>query len=198
MKSMNDDRLNGTIAHYPSDRLFATVLAPLFPKWVRPNHLTVLRLLLVPFVLYFLVLEKYSVGFPLFLFAALTDWFDGALARTRRQVTAWGTIYDPVVDKILIGSVLFVIVLDHVNFTLGIALLAVETFLVIMGWIRKMRGAVESANIWGKIKMVSEVCGISLLLLALWSHLNLLVDLSTGTLALALVFAIVSVFSRMF
>lgn len=194
---MSDDRWNANIALYPSDRLFAATFGRLVPRAVRPNHLTVLRLLLIPFVLYFLSAERYGVGVPLFLFAALTDWFDGSLARNRRQVTEWGIMYDPLVDKLLIGSVLFVIVLDHINFTLGMALLGVEAFMIAVGWFRnRTSGRIEPANIWGKIKMVAEVCGIMLLLLALWFKVNLLVDLSTGTLGLALTFAIVSILSR--
>ncbi|HTK04249.1 MAG TPA: CDP-alcohol phosphatidyltransferase family protein [Candidatus Eisenbacteria bacterium] len=193
---MADDRWNSSIVLHPGDRLFAATVGRLIPAKVRPNHLTVLRLLLIPFVLYFLSVERYEIGVPLFLFASLTDWFDGALARTRRQITAWGIVHDPFVDKLLIGSVLFVIVLDHINFGLGMALLGVEAFMIAVGWYRKMRGAVEPANIWGKIKMVAEVCGIMLLLMALWFRMNLLVDVSTGTLALALVFAIVSILSR--
>ncbi len=195
---MNEDGWNRSIVLQPSDRLFEAVLAPLFPKWVRPNHLTALRLLLIPVVLYYLAIDRFAVGLPLFLFAALTDWFDGALARTRRQITEWGIAYDPVVDKLLIGSVLFVVVLEHVNFTLGMALLGVETFMIVMGWYRRLRGKVEPANVWGKIKMVAEVVGLSSLLVALAWKVDLFVDLSTGTLTLALIFAIISIFSRMF
>src|SRR5688572_22495439 len=174
---MADDLWNASIVLHPGDRLFAATVGRIMPARVRPNHLTVLRLMLIPF-------------------AALTDWFDGALARTRKQITEWGIIHDPFVDKLLIGSVLFVIVLDHINYTLGMALLGVEAAMIAVGWYRKTRGKVEPANVWGKIKMVAEVCGIMLLLLALWFRMNLLVDVSTGTLALALVFAIVSILSR--
>lgn len=195
---MSEDRWNSQIVLYPTDRIFRAVFAPLIPRWVRPNHLTVLRLLLIPAVLYYLSVERYAVGVPLFIFAALTDWFDGSLARNRRQITEWGVIYDPIVDKLLIGSVLFLIVLEHINYALGVALLAVEVFIIVVGWLRRRRGVVEPANVWGKIKMMAEVGGILLLLAALWSRLNLFVELSTGTLAIALVFAIISIFSRMF
>ena len=195
---MSEDRWNTGIVLHAGDRLFQAVLAPLFPKKLHPNHLTVLRLLLIPPVLYYLSVDRFSIGVPLFLFAALTDWFDGALARTRRQITEWGIVYDPVVDKLLIGSVLFVVVLDHVNFTLGMALLGVETFMIVIGWYRRLQGKIEPANMWGKIKMVSEVVGVTLLLVALWWKVDLFVEFSTGTLALALVFAIISIFSRMF
>lgn len=193
---MADDRWNAAITLYPSDRLFKAVIAPLIPRRIRPNHLTVLRMLLIPPVLYFLYVERFEIGVPLFLFAALTDWFDGSLARVRRQVTEWGIVYDPFADKLLIGSVLFVIVLEHINYTLGMALLGVEAAMVLAAWYRRRRGAIEPANVWGKIKMVAEVSGIMLLLLALWFDVNLLVNLSTGTLALALTFALVSIFSR--
>ncbi len=195
---MNGDRWNANIVLHPTDRLFRAVLAPLFPKWVHPNHLTVLRLLLIPAVLYYLAIERYGIGVSLFLAVSLTDWFDGALARTRGQITEWGIVYDPVVDKLLIGSVLFVVVLNHVNFELGMALLGVEAFMIAAGWYRRLQGKIEPANVWGKIKMVSEVVGVMLLLIALWSKVDLFVNLSTGTLSLALIFAIISIFSRMF
>lgn len=191
------DRWNRHIVLTPTDLLFKAVLEPLFPSWVRPNHITVFRMFLIPPVLYFLNRDMFSVGVPMFLFAALTDWMDGSLARNRKQITEWGIIYDPLTDKLLIGSVLFVIVLRHINYALGMALLAVEALLIIIGWYRKIRGGdIEPANIWGKRKMVAECVGIMLLLIALWSGVELFVDFSTGTLALALVFAIVSILSR--
>lgn len=187
---------NKEVIPYPSDRLFAALVEPLIPKAVKPNHLTVFRMLLVPFVVYFLDRQRYAVGIPLFLFAAMTDWFDGSLARVRRQVSEWGVIYDPIADKLLVGSVLFLIVLEHINYELGIALLAVEGLLIAGGWYAKVRGRVEPANVWGKIKMVAEVVGILFLLLALWSRVNLFVSFSNGMLALALVAALVSIFWR--
>lgn len=178
------------------DRLFAVIVEPLLPTTLRPNHITVFRMLLTPFVLYFLYRENYSIGVPMFLFAALTDAFDGSLARVRNQVTDWGILYDPLADKLLIGSVLFLIVLQHVNLYLGFSLLVIEAVIVVGAWLRRRRGKVQPANFWGKAKMVSEVVGITLLLAALWFDVNLLVDISTGTLAIALIVAIVSIFSR--
>ncbi len=191
------DRWNKDVPRYPTDRIFAKLIAPLIPSAVLPNHLTVFRMLLVPPVVYFLYKEQYAVGVPLFLFASLTDWFDGALARTRRRISEWGILYDPIADKLLIGSVLFVIVLRHINFVLGMCLLLVEFSFVLVGWYKKVHdGVIEPANVWGKVKMVAEVAGIMLLLAALWSGIDLFVDLSNGTLAVALVAALVSVFWR--
>ena len=150
---------------------------------------------MIPSVLFFLSRGNYALGVPLFLFAALTDWFDGSLARCRGQITKWGIIYDPIADKLLVGSVLFIIVLDHINYSLGVALLVVEAVMIGGGWYGSLGGRIEPANKWGKRKMVAEVVGIMLLLLALWFKINLLVDFSAGTLALALVFAIISIFA---
>jgi len=193
---MSDEKWNQAIRLHPFDRVFAVTFGRLIPAAVRPNHLTVFRMCLIPFVIWLLADGRYSIGVPLFLFAAITDWFDGALARTRRQVTEWGIVYDPVADKLLIGSILFVIVLQHVNYTLGLLLLAVEAGTVIVGAVRASQGRIEPANFWGKVKMVSEVLGITLLLIALWSGFDMFVDLSTGTLFLALIFALASVYTR--
>ena len=193
---MFEDRWNRDIRIYPSDRLFAATFGRLFPVWIQPNQVTVFRMFLIPFVVLTLAANNFAVSIPLFLLAALSDWFDGSLARTRKKVTAWGIIYDPIADKLLIGSVLVVIVLSRMNFVLGLVLIGVEAFIIVVGWIRVLQGKIEPANIWGKIKMVSEVIGIMLLLIAVWLNVNMLVRLSTGTLALAVVFAIVSILTR--
>lgn len=187
---------NDHIRLYPTDRLFKATVARVIPSFVTPNSVTVLRMLLVPFIVFFLARGRLDVVIPLFLVTALTDWIDGALARTRKQITEWGIIYDPVADKMLIGAVLFVIVYDHINVLLGVILLVVEMLLITIGWFRRVRGRVEPANIWGKIKMITEVVAITALLVALWFRVNILVDISAGTLALAIVFAVVSVLSR--
>lgn len=194
---MSDNHWNDRIKLTPYDRLFARTIEPFVPRWLAPNHITIARILLAPAVLFFLFRGNYGVGVPLFIFVAATDALDGMLARVRRQVTEWGIIFDPIADKMLIGSVLFVIVLEHVNFYIGLALLIVEVVLVIGGWFMRVRKGVQQADIWGKIKMNAEVAGILLLLIALWSGVDLFVDLSTGTLTIALIVAIISIFSRL-
>jgi CDP-diacylglycerol--glycerol-3-phosphate 3-phosphatidyltransferase len=193
---MSLDQWNENIHFYPQDRIFRYILNPIIPSFVRPNHITVFRMFLIPPVIYFLNIGEYKIGLPLFLFAALTDAIDGSLARLRKQITRWGILYDPLADKLLIGSVIFLIVLQHINFYLGIALIVIETMMIVGAWLQQRKGHVEPANFWGKAKMVTEVVAICLLLIALWLKINLLVDISAGTLALALVVAIVSILSR--
>ncbi|MFA6131259.1 MAG: CDP-alcohol phosphatidyltransferase family protein [Patescibacteria group bacterium] len=176
---------------FPHDRFFYPLISWI-PRWVEPNHITLLRLILTPFVIIFLLYENYDVGVPLFLLTALTDAVDGTLARVRNQVTPWGIFYDPVADKILIGSVVLLIVIRHVNPILALAIIGVEILLIAGGWYRRRKTHLQSANIWGKIKMILEVVGVLFLLIALWSGVDLFVQISSGTLIVAMIFAIVS------
>lgn len=70
-----------------------------------PNFLTVVRILLVPFFIYFLFQESliYNIiAFGIFLIASLTDLFDGYLARKWKQETEFGKFLDPLADKVLV------------------------------------------------------------------------------------------------
>jgi CDP-diacylglycerol--glycerol-3-phosphate 3-phosphatidyltransferase len=176
---------------FPHDRLLRPVIG-LIPEFIRPNHLTILRFLLTPVVLWLLLIERYEYGVPLFLIATLTDALDGTLARIRKQITEWGTFYDPLADKMLIGSVLLLIVIQHINPWIAAALILVELLLIIGGWYRRQRGRIKSANIWGKVKMLLQVIGVSMLLISLMFGVDLFVDLSQGTLILAILFAVIS------
>ena len=83
-------------------------------KWTIPNILTVLRLVAAPMVpvmfLYFT--RPYADWFALILFmsAAITDWFDGYLARAWKQETKLGTMLDPIADKAMVVIALMVLV----------------------------------------------------------------------------------------
>ncbi len=78
-----------------------------------PNLLTLLRLLLVPIVVIFYYLPLHSahlLASIVFLFAALTDWLDGYLARNLKQMTKFGAFLDPVADKLMVAIVLVLVV----------------------------------------------------------------------------------------
>jgi len=178
------------------DKLLARSLLRLFPKDVHPNHLTILRVLLTPFVLYYLWFENWTVVVPLFLFAALTDLLDGSLARTRKQITMWGTIADPVADKLLIGSVVIIFVAKEINVYFSTVIVFVEIAIAVTAVIRKARGnPYISANWYGKIKMLFQVIGVTALLIARWSGVEMFVPFSVGTLSIAIVFALVSLYT---
>lgn len=156
---------------------------------------TVLRGLLIPFNLWYVWQEDWAVAVPFFLLTAFTDVIDGSLARTRKQITLWGTIADPVVDKLLIGSVVIIFVAHEISPFFAGAILFIEALIGLTGYRRKMRGEIMSANWYGKIKMMLQCVGVMALLVARWKGIDMFVPFSMGALFLAIVFAIISLYS---
>ena len=179
------------------DRVLQYTLVPFVPRFITPNMVTVFRFLCTPVLLWFLYHGNYAVGVPLFIALGISDALDGTLARLRNQITAWGTFYDPVADKILIGSVVLLIVVKHVSWILAGVIIGIE-LAIILGGIHRRRHkttAFTGANIFGKIKMVLQVVGISLLLIAVWSGQVILIPWSVGILCIATFFAVISLFT---
>lgn len=177
------------------DYILKYTIVPLVPKSVTPNSLTILRFLATPFVLYFLIHENYSIGVILFVIVAFTDALDGSLARLRQQITEWGSLYDPIADKLLISSLVLFIVIKFINPIFGIIIIFLELLIIIGAYRHKKHGGIISANIFGKTKMCLQVAGVFLLLLAVWSGLDLFIPVSVGTLSLAILFAVISLFT---
>lgn len=183
---------NDTVVLYLQDKILAKTLIPLIPKFVKPNHLTVLRFILTPFVIYFLWVENWNVLVPLFLLTAFTDTLDGSLARVRKQITLWGTIADPAADKLLIGSVACIFIFREVDFILAFSLVLLEVLIIIGAYSRKRRGEYISANWSGKIKMLLQVISIFLLFLSKMTGEPWLFVSGTIVLMISLFFAALS------
>lgn len=181
---------------YPHDRLLAATLLRFVPRWVLPNHVTIFRLLATPFVVWLVAAGHLPWGIAAFLFVAFTDAVDGAMARTRKQITEWGTLFDPVADKLLIGAMTVVIVFEYVNPLLGLTIIALEVVMLIGGYIRLRRGIIRPANNWGKIKMILQCTAVTLLLIAVQTGIDLFIPVSFGVFALAIVFALVSLLTH--
>lgn len=74
---------------------------------VLPNQLTILRIILTPIFLYLFLSNNpllIQISLGIFLIAALTDWYDGWLARKFNYITDWGKFWDPLADKILTST----------------------------------------------------------------------------------------------
>lgn len=72
-----------------------------------PNQLTILRIILTPIFLYLFLSEdplQIQISLGVFFIAALTDWYDGWLARKFNYITDWGKFWDPLADKILTST----------------------------------------------------------------------------------------------
>jgi len=180
---------------YPHDKFIAFFFDPIIPRFVKPNHITIFRFLATPVVLFFLLERMYVIGVWAFILVAFTDVLDGTLARVRKQVTDWGMRYDPLADKILIGSVLIIILFRYVNPILATVLLVMDVIAIIAGVIRTMRGESIVANRWGKAKMFLQVIGVAALLIGLALDVHYFVPFSTATFVLAIIFAVISLLS---
>ena len=128
-----------------------------------PNALTVLRILLVPVLVVALVDETSSdwLAAGVFAAASLTDAIDGYLARSRRQVTTFGKLMDPVADKLLIIAALVVLLsLDRIPAWIVMVIIAREFAVTVTRMAATGQGVVISANWWGKAKTVVQVAAI--------------------------------------
>lgn len=77
-----------------------------------PNFITLLRLVLVPVVIWLIITGEPAVAFWLFIFAGLTDAVDGFIAKQFNQATALGAVLDPVADKLLLISIYVTLGID--------------------------------------------------------------------------------------
>lgn len=136
-----------------------------------PNWITFSRLLGVPFLLYYLHSPTATarwISLAIFLVAAGTDWLDGYLARKLNQITDLGKFLDPLVDKFLVLAPLLALVeLGQVPAWGVFLILARE--LAIAGW-RVNQTTISGANIWGKLKTISQIVAVALLIAPLSSE----------------------------
>ncbi len=130
-----------------------------------PNWITFSRLLGIPFLLYGLynpTIQTRWICLVIFLIAAGTDWLDGYLARKLNQISELGKFLDPLVDKLLVLAPLIALVeLGEIPAWGVFVILARE--LAIAGW-RVNQTTITGANIWGKLKTVSQIIAIALLI----------------------------------
>lgn len=157
-----------------------TEALPRVSPWNIANYLTVLRLLLVPVFLGFLLAEGGgNAGYRLiaagvFLLAALTDRIDGQLARSRGLITSFGKLADPIADKTLIGAALVGLsLLDELWWWVTIVVLVREIGVTVLRFV-VIRHGVMPAGRGGKLKTVLQTVAITLYLLPLSGVLSTL------------------------
>lgn len=86
--------------------------------WTIPNIITVTRVLLIPIFVWVYFLDwqwAHQASAFVFWFAAITDWFDGYLARKLQQSSAFGAFLDPVADKLIVAAALLLITHTYAN-----------------------------------------------------------------------------------
>ena len=139
--------------------------------WNLPNALTLFRIFLVPFLVVVL-LTKFTgreyAGLAIFLVAAITDFFDGYIARRRNQMTRLGALLDPIADKLLMSAAFISLVeMDpkHVPAWMVVIIIGREFAVSGLRSIAAQQGVTIAASSLGKGKMISQVIAISLLIL---------------------------------
>lgn len=135
-----------------------------------PNKLTVLRILLVPFYIFFLLMpmipHHYLIALLIFGAASYTDHLDGKIARKYNMITDFGKFADPLADKIMILAALACFVqLGLTNAVVLTVIVAREFMVTAMRLVASSKGKVVAANNWGKAKTISQIAAVLLILL---------------------------------
>ena len=164
--------------------------------WNLPNILTMLRIVLVPFFVWFLAADNSSHGFwrwaavVAFAVAIYTDKLDGDIARSRGLVTDFGKIADPIADKLLIGSALVMLsILNELPWWITILILVREWGITALRFF-VIRYGVIPASRGGKLKTVVQTLAIFLYVIPLASLAPWLGFLALGVMLVAVVITV--------
>lgn len=163
-----------------------------------PNKLTMLRIVLIPFMMFFYLADfiPYGIGkiiaIAIFIIASLTDLLDGKIARNRNLVTDLGKFLDPIADKLLTATAFLLIMADGtIPAPWGVIVVAIiiarEYTVSALRQIAATKGIVLAADMWGKIKTVVQMIALPVSMLV--AYLKVCGFAST---TVVLVFAIIS------
>ncbi|MCR5357648.1 MAG: CDP-diacylglycerol--glycerol-3-phosphate 3-phosphatidyltransferase [Lachnospiraceae bacterium] len=161
-----------------------------------PNKLTVLRVLMIPFFVFFMlkdVPEGYGkwIALAIFVAASLTDMLDGKIARKYNLVTNFGKFMDPLADKLLVCSALICLVANG-KLAAWMVIIIISREFIISGFrlIASDNGVVIAASYLGKFKTVFQMAMIIMLIADIKNDIYAII---TGTvIAIALVLTVLS------
>ena len=135
-----------------------------------PNKLTVLRVLMIPFFVAFLLYDITGtadkwIALIIFCVASLTDMLDGQIARKHNLVTNFGKFMDPLADKLLVCTALICLTaMGRLNVIVTLLIIAREFIISGFRLVASDNGIVIAASYWGKFKTVSHMALIILLI----------------------------------
>ncbi len=137
---------------------------------ILPNKLTILRVIMIPFFVFFLLsgvggsASKW-IALVIFAAASITDTLDGYIARRDNLITDFGKFMDPLADKLLVCSALICFVeLDKLPAWMVIIIIAREFIISGFRLVASDNGIVIAASYWGKFKTVSQMFMIIVLI----------------------------------
>lgn len=136
-----------------------------------PNKLTILRVILIPFFVFFLISPFFDgygnyIALAIFIIASLTDMADGKIARKYNLVTNFGKFMDPLADKLLVCSAMICLV-DLKLIPVWVVLIIIAREFIISGFrlVASDNGIVIAASYWGKFKTVFHMLMVIVLIL---------------------------------
>lgn len=138
-----------------------------------PNQLTVLRILLIPFFVFFFYASQIPgngfIALGIYIVACLTDLADGKIARKYGMVTTFGKFMDPLADKILVITALILFTADGRMSAVALIIIVAREFIV-SGFrlVASDKGIVIAAGMWGKVKTTVQM----IMAIALMIHLE--------------------------
>ena len=148
-----------------------------------PNKLTLFRVILIPFFVFFLLapyFEGYGnyIAVAIFIIASITDFLDGKIARKYHLVTNFGKFMDPLADKLLVCSAMICLI-DKKELASWIVIIIIAREFIISGFrlIASDNGVVIAASYWGKFKTTFQMLMVIVLLLDIslsryaWIHI---------------------------
>ena len=145
-----------------------------------PNKLTVLRIIMVPFFVFFMLTDVGEsankwIALILFCIASLTDLLDGKIARKYNLVTNFGKFMDPLADKLLVCSAMICLV-EMKKLAAWIVIVIIAREFIISGFrlVASDNGIVIAASYWGKFKTVFQMAMIIVLIMDLGGVFDLI------------------------
>ena len=135
-----------------------------------PNKLTVLRVIMVPFFVFFMLTgvggaANKWIALIIFCVASLTDMLDGKIARARNLVTNFGKFMDPLADKLLVCSaMIYMIPLGKLQAWFVIVIIAREFIISGFRLVAADNGVVIAASYWGKFKSTFQMAAVILMI----------------------------------
>ena len=136
-----------------------------------PNKLTIFRVILIPFIVFFLLAPYFPeygkyIATAIFIVASLTDMADGKIARKYNLVTNFGKFMDPLADKLLVCSAMICLVeIDRLAAWIVIVIIAREFIISGFRLVASDNGIVIAASYWGKFKTTFQMLMIIALIL---------------------------------
>lgn len=141
-----------------------------------PNKLTMLRIILIPFMMFFYLASFIPFGIGkivalvIFAVAALTDLFDGKIARKYNLVTDFGKFLDPIADKLLTTTAFLLLIVDGTipapwGVIVVTIIIAREFMVSALRLVAASKGKVLAADIWGKSKTFVQMLALPVCML---------------------------------